>query len=63
MKDMKPARITTVGQLVFEDSECLVVASSWGVEGELGNINCIPCAVIQARKQISSEVTVLPLDN
>tara|TARA_R110000824_G_scaffold29567_1_gene98306 strand:- start:109 stop:372 length:264 start_codon:yes stop_codon:yes gene_type:complete len=47
-KAMKPAPISTIGEVVEDTAEFLTVASSWDESGEfLGNLNCIPKGVIR----------------
>jgi len=50
--DLRPAEITTIGRMVVDQSEYIVIASSWGDEGELGNLNCIPRPIIKSIKVI-----------
>lgn len=45
--DLKPAHIHTVGAVIREEPAYLVIASSIGAEGELGNLNAIPRCCIQ----------------
>jgi len=45
-EEMKPAIIHTAAAIVFETETYLVLASSMGEEGELGNINVVPKACI-----------------
>ena len=48
LKALEPVAITTVGRLVEENEEYIIVASSWDASGEsFGNVNCIPVGVIQ----------------
>jgi len=51
---MKPAPITTIGQLIHENDEYILVSSSWDEGGEhLGNVNCIPKGVIRGMQRMS----------
>jgi hypothetical protein len=57
-KDMKPARIISVGQLIVDEKDRIVIAGSWGAEGELGNLNCIPREVVQSLQRVALDVVV-----
>jgi len=55
---LRPASIVTVGKLVADKENYVIVASSWGVEGELGNVNCIPKQALTKMERISVDVVV-----
>ena len=54
-EELTPAYVTTAGWVVVEHEEYIVVASTTGTEGELGNLNCIPKGVVKWMKKISGE--------
>ena len=45
-EELKPAIIMSVGTVVNETEVFITIAGSMGIEGELGNVNCIPKAVV-----------------
>lgn len=52
--DLKPAEISTVGRIVFQTDDYIVVVSSWDHSGDhFGNVNCIPRGVIRTITEIS----------
>ena len=54
-EELTPAYVTPAGWVVVEHEEYIVVASTTGTEGELGNLNCIPKGVVKWMKKISGE--------
>ena len=62
--DLKPADITTIGLLVTENPEYLVVAGSWENDGGLlGNVNCIPRGVVRSLETLGNAVLASPNDH
>tara|TARA_Y100001937_G_C6889400_1_gene228348 strand:- start:190 stop:459 length:270 start_codon:yes stop_codon:yes gene_type:complete len=56
-KDMKPEPISTIGKVVEDNDEFMVVASSWNDQGGLlGNLNCIPKGVVQGVLEVDVDV-------
>ena len=51
-KELKHAEIITVGWIITECKDNLVIASSKGDGGQLGDINCIPKTVILEMKEL-----------
>ena len=51
-EDLKPANMITVGKVVVERDGSVVIAGSWGDDGELGDVNCIPVAAIKSRRTL-----------
>ncbi len=47
-KDLQPAKMTTVGVIIDDRVDSIVIVGSWGDEGEAGDVNCIPKSVIQS---------------
>jgi hypothetical protein len=52
-KALEPAKITTIGWVVYSTNDHIVIASSLGDDKQLGDINCIPRAVIISMEDIS----------
>ena len=46
-KNLKPAEMTTIGTLIEDREDSVVVAGSWGDAGEAGDVNCIPKSAIK----------------
>ena len=62
-KDMKPEPISTIGKVVEDNDEFMVVASSWNDQGGLlGNLNCIPKGVVQSVVEVDVETEGDPVD-
>ena len=62
-KDMKPEPISTIGKVVEDNDEFMVVASSWNDQGGLlGNLNCIPKGVVQSVVEVDVESEGDPVD-
>lgn len=62
-KDMKPEPISTIGKVVEDNDEFMVVASSWNDQGGLlGNLNCIPKGVVQSVVEVDLETEEGPVD-
>ena len=62
-KDMKPEPISTIGKVVEDNDEFMVVASSWNDQGGLlGNLNCIPKGVVQSVVELDVETEEGPVD-
>ena len=62
-KDMKPEPISTIGKVVEDNDEFMVVASSWNDQGGLlGNLNCIPKGVVQSVVEVDVETEEGPVD-
>jgi len=56
-KEMKPEPISTIGKVVEDNDQHMVVASSWNEQGNLlGNLNCIPKGVIQSVVEVEVEL-------
>jgi len=49
---LTPANMITVGKVVVEREGSVVIAGSWGDDGELGDVNCIPLTAIKSRSQL-----------
>lgn len=58
-KEMKPEPIATIGKVVEDNDQHMVIASSWNDQGGLlGNLNCIPKGVIQSVVEVTVEGAV-----
>tara|TARA_Y100000588_G_C13884609_1_gene766031 strand:- start:65 stop:553 length:489 start_codon:yes stop_codon:yes gene_type:complete len=44
--ELKPAIIRTVGTVIHANDDFVIISGSVGTEGELGDVNCIPCGCI-----------------
>mgnify|MGYP003136170659 CR=1 FL=1 len=53
-EELTPAYVTTAGWIVVEEEEYIVIASTTGTEGEMGNLNCIPKGVVKWLKKIEA---------
>ena len=51
-RDLKPARIETIGWVLENKKDFIIFYSSRGDDRQLGDINCIPKSVILELKQI-----------
>tara|TARA_R100000664_G_scaffold29034_1_gene40613 strand:- start:188 stop:451 length:264 start_codon:yes stop_codon:yes gene_type:complete len=50
--DLEPAQMTTVGWLVEDREESIILISSIGDNKEVGDINCIPKSVIKDMREL-----------
>tara|TARA_R100001443_G_scaffold91879_1_gene98619 strand:+ start:785 stop:1039 length:255 start_codon:yes stop_codon:yes gene_type:complete len=56
VKELRPAEISTVGRLLIQTDDYIVVVSSWDHSGDhFGNVNCIPRGVIRELKELSGD--------
>tara|TARA_R100000655_G_scaffold105569_1_gene153908 strand:+ start:605 stop:853 length:249 start_codon:yes stop_codon:yes gene_type:complete len=53
---LEPARITTVGWIIFSNESHVIVASSLGDDKQLGDINCIPLCVIESMEHFDTKI-------
>jgi hypothetical protein len=51
---LETAKMTTVGKIINEREDSIVIAGSWGDDGEVGDVNCIPRAVITLIEPVAS---------
>ena len=49
---LKPALMTSVGQIVVNRNDSVVIASTWGEDNEFGNLNCIPKTAIRGWREL-----------
>ena len=54
-KELKPALMTSIGQVVVDREDSIVIAGTWGSEGELGNLNCIPKSAVRGWVEVTEE--------
>lgn len=61
-KELTPALMTSIGRVVVDREDSVVIASTWGSDGELGNLNCIPKSAVrgwievdEASKEVENE--------
>ena len=50
--DLEPARMTTVGWLISDQADFIIISSTLGDKEEAGDINCIPKSVIKIKKEL-----------
>ena len=50
--DLEPAQMTTVGWLVEDREDSIILISSIGDNKEVGDINCIPKSVIKDMREL-----------
>tara|TARA_R100001082_G_scaffold65878_1_gene37153 strand:+ start:673 stop:930 length:258 start_codon:yes stop_codon:yes gene_type:complete len=50
--ELEPAQMTTVGWLVEDREESIILISSIGDNKEVGDINCIPKSVIKDMREL-----------
>ena len=51
--ELKPARMTTIGWLIADNEDSIIVASSLGDEKEVSDVNCIPKSVIKTKRTVA----------
>ena len=54
-KKLKPAEMVTIGTLIEDREDSVVVAGSWGTDGEAGDVNCIPKSAIRNIRVVEEE--------
>jgi len=57
VEELEPLPVFTIGKMISDGKDVVIVASSWGKEADesfLGNINCIPRGVIKSIREIST---------
>jgi len=50
--DLETAKMTTVGWVIKDRDDSIVIVSSLGDKKEVGDVNCIPKSVIQSMRII-----------
>ena len=50
--DLEPARMTTVGWLISDKPDYIIISSTLGDKEEASDINCIPKSVIRSKNEL-----------